>query len=156
DAWNAPDGLILRGHKDRVEHAAYSPDGKRILTASRDGTVKAWDAGTGQELFTLKGHTATVYLAKFSPDGKRIVSASTDSTVRLWDAQAGKALLTIRVAHRRLLTLGFSQSGRLVQASGIGDRLDSMTWDAQSGLPSRLEEPPAPDPRGSPSVNDQH
>ncbi len=36
---------------------AFSPDGKRLASASQDGTVKVWDAATGQEILTLKGHT---------------------------------------------------------------------------------------------------
>ena len=40
---------------------AFSPDGKRLASASGDGTVKVWDAATGQETLTLKGHTGGVY-----------------------------------------------------------------------------------------------
>ena len=55
---------------------AFSPDGKRLASASADGTVKVWDAATGQETLTLKGHTGIVASVAFSPDGKRLVSAS--------------------------------------------------------------------------------
>ena len=55
---------------------AFSPDGKRIVSGSRDKTVKVWDAATGQETLTLKGHTGSVSSVAFSPDGKRIVSGS--------------------------------------------------------------------------------
>ena len=47
----------LVGHTGEVWSAAFSPDGKRIVTGSWDRTAKVWDAGTGQELLTLKGHT---------------------------------------------------------------------------------------------------
>ena len=55
---------------------AFSPDGKRLASASEDGTVKVWDAATGQETLTLKGHTGRVTSVAFSPDGKRLASAS--------------------------------------------------------------------------------
>ena len=69
---------------------AYSPDGRRIASASGDGTVKVWDAATGQETLTLKGHTGGVYGVAYSPDGRRIASASCDQTVKVWDAGTGQ------------------------------------------------------------------
>ena len=65
--------------------AAYSPDGKYIVTASDDGTARIWDAATGQEVRQLSGHTDWVLSAAYSPDGKHIVTASGDRTARIWD-----------------------------------------------------------------------
>ncbi len=59
---------------------------QRLATASKDLTVKVWDAVSGQELLTLKGHTDTVNCVAFSPDGNRLASASSDGTVKIWDA----------------------------------------------------------------------
>ena len=58
--WNRlchSDRLTLKGHTQEVNSVAFSPDGKRLASASDDGTVKVWDADTGQEVLTLKGHT---------------------------------------------------------------------------------------------------
>ena len=90
--WDAatgqPIGGPLKGHEREVNSAAFSPDGKRIVTASFDKTARVWDAATGQPISELKGHEGRVYSAAFSPDGKRIITASSDKTARLWDVFA--------------------------------------------------------------------
>src|SRR5271169_3078892 len=52
--------LTLRGQTDPIYVVAYSPDGKRLATASYDNSVKVWDALNGQELLTLRGHSESV------------------------------------------------------------------------------------------------
>jgi WD40 repeat protein len=76
--------LTLVGHSDQVISAAFSPDGKRIVTGSMDETARLWEANTGKEVLALRGHTAFVSSVAFSPDGKRIVTASGDGTARVW------------------------------------------------------------------------
>jgi WD40 repeat protein len=76
----------LIGHTGDVICAVFSPDGRRIATASWDRTIKLWDTATGQDVFTLRGHTAGVVSLAFSPDGNRIASGGIDSTARVWDA----------------------------------------------------------------------
>ena len=76
---------VLKGHTGSVESVSFSPDGKRIISASKDKSICILDAQTGQCLQILKGHTDYVNSASFSPDGRRIVSASGDGTVRIWE-----------------------------------------------------------------------
>jgi dipeptidyl aminopeptidase/acylaminoacyl peptidase len=68
-----------------VHSAQFSPDGKQIVTASGDNTVRVWDAQNGQPLTDPLKHANSVGSAQFSPDGKRIVTASDDGTARVWD-----------------------------------------------------------------------
>ena len=49
--------LDLRGHTAEVSRVAFSPDGKRIVTGSADGTAKLWDAPIDTGQLELKGHT---------------------------------------------------------------------------------------------------
>jgi WD40 repeat protein len=90
DAEKGQDPLILKGHKDVVRSVSFSPDGKRIASASFDQSVKVWDAETGKELPTLKGHFWEVWGVAFSPDGKRLVSGGGDWAVKVWDVSKGR------------------------------------------------------------------
>ena len=69
-------GDLRLKHLGSVTSVAFSPDGKRLVSASADQTVKVWDAATGSETLTLKGHTGGVFSVAFSPDGKRLASAA--------------------------------------------------------------------------------
>jgi len=65
--------------------ASFSPDGKRIATASYDRTGRIWDAESGAPLMILGGHDGEVSHIRYSPDGRHVVDASFDMTARIWD-----------------------------------------------------------------------
>jgi WD40 repeat protein len=101
---------VLKGHTGRVESACFSPDGKRILTASDDGALRLWDAGPAPDFaVVLRGRERAGSfargLARFSPDGRRLFTAfplgiSTpspcDPAVRVWDAASGRGLAVLK------------------------------------------------------------
>src|SRR5262249_17829620 len=92
--------LPLQGHISEVNSVCFSPDGKRLASASHDGKVRVWDAQTGQEALTLRSDTALVTSVCFSPDGRRLASAGGNrgqpGEVKLWDAQTGQQALTLK------------------------------------------------------------
>src|SRR5262249_25642569 len=114
-----------------VTGVAFSPDGLRLATASRDETARLWDARTGQELLTLKGHTAQVRSVSFSPDGTRLATTSADGTARLWDARTGQELRALKGHAGWVWCVAFSPDGtRLATAS---DDKTARLWDSQFG-----------------------
>jgi WD40 repeat protein/serine/threonine protein kinase len=139
DAWEvrhmrlAADGAILalRGHARSILSAAFSPDGTRVITASRDETARVWDASTGQEIAILRGHDHGVTSAAFSPDGTRVVTGSWDDTARVWDASTGKQLALLGGHESSVNTAAFSPDGTLV-VTASSDKT-ARVWDACNG-----------------------
>src|SRR5204863_23445 len=76
-------------HNGKAWHAAFSPDGRFVVTASMDGTARVWDAETGAHLTSPLRHGTIALHAGFSPDGELVVTTSDDKTARIWDAATG-------------------------------------------------------------------
>jgi WD40 repeat protein len=122
--------LTLTGHSDWVTGAAYSPDGRRIATASKDGSARIWDAATGKQIMALsQGHWVTS--AAFSADGRRLVTASSDGRARVWDAATGRLIQTVGDGKAWMTSAAFDPTGdRIVTASR--DKT-ARIWDAATG-----------------------
>jgi WD40 repeat protein/DNA-binding SARP family transcriptional activator len=125
--------LILSGHKDHVYDLDFSPDGRRLATASLDQTAKVWDAFSGEELFALEGHTDCVTGVDYSPDGTRLATASRDHYGKVWDAATGQELRALVGHQDELWDVTFSPDGtRLATACYDGT---AKVWDEATGIP---------------------
>ncbi|KAF6527753.1 hypothetical protein HZS61_008055 [Fusarium oxysporum f. sp. conglutinans] len=121
----------LEGHDGGVNWVVFSPDGQRLASASRDKTLKVWNATTGHCTATLEGHHGWVHSVVFSPDGQRLASASRDGTVKIWDAMTGQCLETLEGHGGGVNSVVFSPDGqRLASASHDGT---VKIWNATTG-----------------------
>jgi WD40 repeat protein/tRNA A-37 threonylcarbamoyl transferase component Bud32 len=123
--------LVMTGHTDRVRSVAFSPDGRRIVTASFDNTAGVWDVSTGRLVTLIRGHTDRVISAAFSPDGDRIVTGSFDRTARIWDTATGREIIRLSGHTDRVRCAVFSPDGQSV-ATGSYDKTVRI-WDAATG-----------------------
>jgi WD40 repeat protein len=130
-AAEAPSLLHLLHDRSSIESGAFSPDGKRIVTASWDGTARVWDSESGNLLVTLAGHGSAVTDAAFSPDGTRIVTAGLDKTARLWDAGTGHILFVLTGHTDFVRSVEFSSDGKRIVTSS--DDNTARVWDSESG-----------------------
>ena len=129
-AWSCRSS-ILNGHTWNLWTSEFSPDGKQIVTASGDNTVRVWDAASGEQLLVLTGHKDQVRAASFSPNGKEIASLSWDNVIKVWDSRTGELKNTYTGDNNTASSLSYSPDGkRIVVGNGNGY---IIIRDAKSG-----------------------
>ncbi len=127
----APRLVQVWHHEKEIEYAAFSPDGSRVVTASRDHTARVWDAVTGEAVTPPLRHADIVWKAAFSPDGRRVVTASRDGTARIWDASSGQPVSPALPHRGPVVDASFSSDGRRVVTGGTVGM--ARVWDAATG-----------------------
>ncbi len=91
--------------------AQFSPDSQTLVTSENDGSVRLWNAATGQQMQRLtKDSIGVSDTSTFSPDG-RLVAASDEKNVYLWDVQSGQRLATFPAPNRMITLLTFTPDG---------------------------------------------
>ena len=99
----------LEGHNGTVRGVSVSADGERIVTASRDTTLRLWQRN-GECLAILKGHTKLIRTVVFAPDGQSFVSGGWDSTIRIWSRE-GEEIRVVQEHGDRVLAIAFHPKG---------------------------------------------
>ncbi len=125
------ESMALKGHADRVNGAAITPDGTKIISCSSDNVLKLWDMETGECLATLAGHTRAVISVAAAPDGRTVVSASADNTINVWDVPSGERRRTLE-GHTDIVSVAaISPDGRVIVSGSMDGTLKA--WDRTTG-----------------------
>jgi WD40 repeat protein len=114
-----------------VTGVAFSPDGTRLATASRDNVGRLWDVAAGTNVLAFVGHAKPLSGVAFSPDGTRVATNSDDKTTRLWNTATGEQTLCLRGYTRRVKQIAFSPDGTLLAVNS--DDRTTWLWDVATG-----------------------
>lgn len=132
--WFLDTGQVARAdfeHATRVNSVAFSSDRERVLTASGDGTVRAWSVETGRPLASFI-HSLPVRRAVFSADGRFVATASDDTAV-LWMADAGTPIGSPLNHPEAVFDVAFSPDARIL-VTACADGL-ARFWSTSTGAP---------------------
>lgn len=142
--WNAETGKqfgVLRGHTDWVRSAAFSPDGKHIVTGSLDRTARLWSVGQ-KEIAILGNGNEQVQHAQFSADDKRVVTVSGGYNVSIWDLATSQQISSLKRdrSSGAISSVLLNPDGRWLLVISDGSPSVAQVWDAISGdLKSTLQ-----------------
>lgn len=136
--WDARSGASIAPlkHARDVTSASFDHLDRRILTTSRDGASRIWDAHTGTLLLELPRQRYEVNFGAFSPDDRFVAVAATDvykgGVLGLFDSATGKLLAQVP-SNAKIFSLEFSADGKRLVSWGNGG---TIIW---SVTPERLE-----------------
>jgi RNA polymerase sigma factor (sigma-70 family) len=134
-----PEGAIARlgsarwRHGGRVQSVTFGPDGKTLASASWDGSVRVWEAGTGRELATFpeRGHGISALGVAYAPNGKILASCDNDKAIHLWDVATHKEIRTLLGHEDRAWSVAWAPDGQTI-ASASYDKTVRI-WDPATG-----------------------
>ena len=114
-----------------INGVAFDPTGKKMATASDDGTARVWDTASGVQRLVLTGHTNWVWSAHFSPDSNSVVTASRDLTARVWDARSGALRFILKGHTASVLDAVYDPKDKLIATASADATV--RIWNSETG-----------------------
>jgi len=137
-----PSGFKLRctlqGHSDIITQIAWSADGKRLASASKDHTIRLWNTETGELVSVLEGHTDIVLGIAWAPDGGTLASVSGDDTIKLWNTNTGQ--LRSQIEDGASNSIAWSPDGESFASVAKYSHSKIKFWDARTGEQRKIPE----------------
>jgi len=121
---------LLHGHTDVVFGLAFSPDGRRLISASADKTAIIWNLTARVAEHTLAGHREFIFAVGFTPDSARVVTGSDDHDLRLWSVANGKEIRKMSGHGDKVRTVAFAPDGTIATGDWSGE---IRTWNGKTG-----------------------
>ncbi len=122
--------VVQKGHNAAVKAIDISPNGKYLVTGSRDKSAKLWDKVSGKELRTFTGHGHTINGICFSKDGKYIATSSADNTAKLWEVSTGKEVFSTPTEAKYMTDVTLSPNGKFLISAGYNNT--AKIWNIES------------------------
>ncbi|MEU5690826.1 trypsin-like peptidase domain-containing protein [Actinosynnema sp. NPDC020468] len=120
----------------RIADVAFSPDGRTLAVALRDGWVVVYDVELGGVVRTWRAHSAAVNSLAYSPDGTRLATASSDCTARVWETSGWNEVRELTGHARRVRSVAYSPDGNWLATAS--DDNTAVLWDAVAGRRERV------------------
>ena len=133
-----PENVFQLDYDVKTWSQAFSPNGKRALTAAEDKTVRLWDLESRCCLRVIDGHTSNVSSVVWGADERRALSGSWDNTLRLWDLDTGNCLQVFEGHTSFVMQVAWSADQRHA-ISGSFDKTVRL-WDVETGKCLRVFE----------------
>ncbi len=119
--------FVLYGHVDAIKSVSFSPDNKKIVSASCDGTVRIWDSGIWERGYILYRHNSFANSIALSPDETYIASASYDHNICLWDLQNRTLSVLPPYHNKNINAISFSPDGKKMVSASADKTI--IIWD---------------------------